>query len=230
MTNWLLLHGTPLTPSIWAGVIPALSGHGAVAAPAVIPGTGPPAGVQREIARRLISAAGDAPPPWHVVGHSFGGQVALEIAMQRADLVASLTLLCTRDTPYPSFAATARDIENGMVDVDGSLQRWFSPDELAADGPIVRYTRRAVASADRASWASALSAISVFDVSADVAAIGCPVSVVAAGHDRVSDPQTMAAMAVRLTHGELTVLDDAWHMSVFTDPIRLARLVIAASG
>lgn len=117
MTNWLLLHGTPLTPAVWDGVIPALLDHGAVAAPALIPGTGRATSLQHTLARRLITADLDVRPPWHVVGHSFGGQVALEIALQRPDLVASLTLLCTRDTPYSPFAEAAANIRNGVIDI-----------------------------------------------------------------------------------------------------------------
>jgi pimeloyl-ACP methyl ester carboxylesterase len=64
-----------------------------------------------------------------------------------------------------------------------------------------------------------LSAISVFDVSAAIHAITCPVTVVSAGHDRVSDSQATMQMAARMTHGELRVLPDAWHMSVFTDAV-----------
>src|SRR4029077_307130 len=71
---------------------------------------------------------------WHVVGHSFGGQVALELALQRPDLVSELTLLCTRDTPYSAFAAAADHVVAGRADVDGALQRWFSRVELADDG------------------------------------------------------------------------------------------------
>ena len=231
MTGWLLLHGTPLTPAVWDGVIPLLASHGDVAAPVVVPGFGPATGVQRTLAQRLAAAevVGVA-PPWHVVGHSFGGQVALELALQRPELVASLTLLCTRDTPYPPFAAVAADVTGGVVDVEGSLQRWFSPAELAGDGSVVRYARDTLVTADRLAWARALSAISVFDVSATVGAISCPVAVVGAGNDRVSDPQATAEMAARLTQTELRVLSDAWHMSVFTDPIRLAQLICAGCG
>ena len=230
MTNWLLLHGTPLTPAIWDGVVPALQEHGAVAAPHVTPGAGPADGVQRELARHLVGADVGARPPWHLVGHSFGGQVALEIACVRPDLVASLTLLCTRDTPYPEFTAAAADVGRGVVDVDGSLQRWFSPADLATDDSVVRYARQTLASADHLAWARALSAIAVFQVSADVSTISCPVRAVAAAHDRVSDPQTMAAMVGRMPRGELTVLDGAWHMSVFTDPDRLAGLLLASAS
>jgi hypothetical protein len=52
------------------------------------------------------------------------------------------------------------------------------------------------------------------------------VTVVAAGHDEVSDPSSMADMAARLPKSSLTVLEDAWHMSVFTDPFRLAGLMV----
>jgi pimeloyl-ACP methyl ester carboxylesterase len=118
----------------------------------------------------------------------------------------------------------------GVVDIEGSLQRWFSPAELAADGSVVRYARDTLVAADRPAWARALSAISVCDVSAAVRVITCPVTVVGAGHDRVSDPQATMEMAARLTHSELRVLQDAWHMSVFTDPARLVQLICAVRG
>ena len=231
MTNWLLLHGTPLTPSVWDGVIPWLPGHGVVAAPAVMPGLGPAAGVQRSLARELVSG-GDVgvPPPWHVVGHSFGGQVALEMTLERPELVASLTLLCTRDTPYPPFAAVAADVMRGAVDIRDSLRRWFSTAELAANGSVVRHARNTLVAADRPTWARALRAISVFDVSAAVSAITCPVTVVGAGHDQVSDPEATVEMASRLTYGNLRILPNAWHMSMFNDPKRLAQLICATRG
>jgi hypothetical protein len=70
------------------------------------------------------------------------------------------------------------------------------PHRDAADGSVVRYARKTLASADRLAWARGLSA--------------------------------MAAMAARLAHSELRVIDDAWHMSVFTDPARLVSLLVAA--
>lgn len=225
VTNWLLLHGTPLTPAVWNGVIPLLAERGDVAAPTVTPGRGPAGGVQRALARRVVAQGVDVAAPWHVVGHSFGGQVALELAAQRPDLVASLTLMCTRDTPYPPFATVAGDVSRGTVDVDGSLRRWFSPGEMNANGAVVRYARDTLGAADRGRWAQALSAIAVFDLSAALHTITCPVTVISAAHDQVSDPSAMAAMATRLPHAALTVLEDAWHMSMFTDPAGLARLI-----
>ena len=214
---WLLLHGTRLTPEIWDGVIPLL--EGAAAAPSVV-GTRPQAGIAADIARQT-----NLIPPWHVVGHSFGGQVALELAIQRPDLVSELTLLCTRDTPYPAFAAAADDVAAVRSDIDDTLRRWFSPAELDDDGAAVRSARTALATADLLSWAVALRAIAAFDCSAATTSIRCPAVVVSAEHDPVSDPVTMETMHRRLAGSEFEVLPDAWHMSVFTDLDRLVDLL-----
>jgi 3-oxoadipate enol-lactonase len=224
VTNWLLLHGTPLTPAVWDGVRPLLGG--VVTAPNLSPGGQPSmSGAQRAIAGRLGATPAGGDPPWHVVGHSFGGQVALELAIQSPQLVSKLTLLCTRDTPYPPFARGATDIAAEPLDVDATLRRWFGPDELRADGPVVRYVRSTLGSADRSVWANALSAIAVFDCSAETTSIRCPTTVIAAAHDQVSTPEAMRGMCSRISGARFVVLDDAWHMSIFTDPANLAALL-----
>ncbi len=224
--TWLLLPGTPLSPAVWDGVRAELSEHGHVITPEIIP---PPGYADDDLPARLAagvaeSAASEA--PWHVVGHSFGGQVALELAIRRPELVSRLTLLCTRDTPFPAFDAAAAAVEAGTVDVDGTLGRWFSEDELRNDGPVVRYARGAVAGADRASWASALRAIAHFDCSQRTASISCPVTVVAAEHDTVSDVASMKAMHQRIPGSGFIVRAGAWHMSIFDDPAAVARILL----
>jgi 3-oxoadipate enol-lactonase len=222
-TRWLLLHGAPLTPAVWDGVLPLLAAHGTPVAPPVV--VSDDRRTQADIAAGLATEPHEAPPPWHVVGHSFGGQVALELALQRPDLVSGLTLLCTRDTPYPPFVTAADNVAAGHADVDGALRRWFTPTELVGDGPVVRYARTTLENAERAPWAAAMKAISTFDCSAATASITCPTLVVAAEHDEVSDPATMAAMHQRLTGSEFVILEDFRHMSVFTDSQRLAALL-----
>ena len=54
-----------------------------------------------------------------------------------------MTLLCSRDTPFPAFAtAAARLRSSAPVDADAALSRWFTPAELDRGGPVVRYARR----------------------------------------------------------------------------------------
>lgn len=222
--SWLLLHGTPLTPAVWDSVRPLLPG--VTTAPPVRPRGGQAGEAQARLARDLAASLSPG-SSWHVVGHSFGGQVALQFALQRPDLVRSLTLLCTRDTPYRPFGEMAAYID--AIDIDASLERWFSPDELAANGPAVRYARTTLSDADRTAWARALEAIAVFDCSAQTSSITCPTTVVGAEHDPVCPPAVMSAFSERLLHSELTILDGAWHMSVFTDPHRLASLLLPIS-
>jgi pimeloyl-ACP methyl ester carboxylesterase len=224
VTSWLLLHGTPLTPAVWDGVRPLLGD--VVTTPVVTPADEPSASVeQRAIARRLSAGRAGSGPPWHVVGHSFGGQVALELAVQSPQLVSELTLLCTRDTPYPPFAAAASDVVGESLDADRTLRRWFGPDELRANGSVVQYARSTFGRADRTAWTRALSKIAAFDCSAQTSSIRCPTTVVAAAHDQVSTPEAMCAMSSRLRDARFVVLEDAWHMSIFTDPTRLAALL-----
>ncbi|NIL78333.1 alpha/beta hydrolase [Rhodococcus sp. B10] len=222
---WLLLHGTPLTPAVWSEVRATLSERGLVLAPDIIPpSVADPSGLPARLAGEV---AAQLPPDrsWHVVGHSFGGQVALELALLRPDLVARMTLLCTQDTPFPAFASAADAVAAGAVDVDGALQRWFGPEDLARDDSVVSYARRTLDTADPASWASALRAIAVFDCSMRTQSITCPVQVVAAEHDAVSDTVSMKAMHERLQRSTFSVLRDSWHMSVFSDPSRLSELL-----
>jgi 3-oxoadipate enol-lactonase len=104
--RWVLLHGTPLTPAVWDGVAAHLGPRGYVLCPVAAP-AGDAADAPAELAARLASSHGGLPDQMHVVGHSFGGQVALDLALLAPGRVRALTLICSRDTPFPAFAAAA---------------------------------------------------------------------------------------------------------------------------
>ena len=166
----------------------------------------------------------------HVVGHSFGGQVALDFTLLVPRRVATLTLLCSRDTPFPAFAAAAARLRSGdPVDADAALSRWFTAAELDRSGPVVRYARRCLQQADRRSWAAALGAIARYDRAGRTASISAPATLIAAGLDQVSTPAAMSALAGRLPRATLQILPGAAHMTPFTDPAALARLILRAA-
>lgn len=227
--RWLLLHGTPLTPGVWDDVAACLRPFGAVDCPAVTPaGDAPDA--QRALAAGLAAQLPRPAGRLHVVGHSFGGQVALDFALLMPQQVASLTLLCSRDTPFPAFAAAAARLRGGApVDIDAVLGRWFTPPELDRDGPVVRYARGCVRQADRRSWAVALDAIARYDRADRAASIRVPATLIAAGLDQVSSPPAMSAMASRLPDATLEVLPGAAHMTPFNDPAALSQLFLRAA-
>ena len=223
--RWLLLHGTPLTPRVWDEVGALLAMRRPVVAPAL---SGP--GAQTDIARRVLASLEDAQAPLHVVGHSFGGQVAIEVALAAPRRLASLTILCSRATPFPAFAASAESLRRGdPLDVQGSLARWFLPDELAADGPMVRFVRACIEGADRARWADDLQAIAGYDRTADLGRIAAPTRVIAAELDRVGTPGEMQALADAIPGAEFMLVPHASHMSQFLDPPALAERIAGTS-
>jgi pimeloyl-ACP methyl ester carboxylesterase len=228
--RWLLLHGTPLTPRVWDDVAGQLGGYGPVWCPDVSPVAGG-RDTQAALAARLVSALerfADRDRV-NVAGHSFGGQVAIELALLAPERVRTLTVVCSRDTPFPAFAAAATRLRHGdPVDAGAALGRWFTERELAAGGPVVSYARNCVERADRASWAAALDAIACYDRADRVGSIAVLCTLIAAELDQVSTPAAMSAMAGRLPQARLHVLAGAAHMTPFTDPARLATLLARA--
>ena len=223
--RWVLLHGTPLTPRVWDGVAGHLRRYGPVWSPDVSPAAGS-GDAQAALAEYLVSALNRFPERLHVVGHSFGGQVAIDLALLAPRRVLTLTLLCSRDTPFPAFAEAAARLRRGdPVDISAALGRWFTRAELAADGPVVSYARQCLDQADRASWAAALDAIAGYDRADRVGSISVPCTLIAAELDPVSTPAAMSALAGRLPRATVQVLPGAAHMSPFTDPSRLAGLL-----
>ena len=100
-TPVLLLHGVPETSSVWRDVAPALAEGRRVLAPD-LPGLGGSAysgpydvpSVVGQLAALLDSEVGG---PVDVVGHDWGGSLALGLAGQRPDLVRRL---CVANAPY----------------------------------------------------------------------------------------------------------------------------------
>jgi pimeloyl-ACP methyl ester carboxylesterase len=223
--RWLLLHGTPLTPAVWDGVTPFLNPPGPAWCPDITP-PGEARDVQGTLAARLAAEAAGRSGRLHVVGHSFGGQVALDFALLAPQRVASLTLVCSRDTPFPAFAAAAARLRDGEpVDAGAALGRWFTPAELARGGPVVSYARRCLEQADRRSWAAALDGIARYDRAGRAGSLQVPVTLIAAELDQVSTPAVMSALADRLPRARLRILRGAAHMTPFTDPAALAGLI-----
>ncbi|MEV8271742.1 alpha/beta hydrolase [Microbacterium sp. NPDC077184] len=219
---WVLLHGTPLTPGIWDDVATALPGGVRTPDTSVVPEADAVHALAEEVAASLPEAG------CHLVGHSFGGQIALEVALSAPERVRSVTILCSRDTPFPAFAPLSDAVRAGRVpDPSASLARWFTAAELTENGAAVRRARAALAAAtaDPTSWANALAAIATFDRSADVGRLQVPLALHAAGTDGVSTPEAMRALERRVPGAILTVHPGWAHMSPFAEADRLAGLL-----
>jgi pimeloyl-ACP methyl ester carboxylesterase len=223
---YLLLHGTPLSPQVWDGVRTCLGARSVAPDLMQAIATAPSGYLPTQVAASVLAAVPES--ELVVVGHSFGGEIAIEVALLAPERVKRLVVVCSRHTPFPAFADGARAVRAGLPpDIEGGMRRWFAPDEIAADGPAVRYVRQQVAVAPRGPWAASLDAVATYDRSADVGRIGAPTLLLGAEHDEVATPQVMTELSASLPHAHLEIVAGWAHMSPFVDPAGLAARLVA---
>nr|WP_277349100.1 alpha/beta hydrolase [Streptomyces sp. HNM0575] len=228
---YVLVHGTPLDQRSWDGMVPLLAagarvitydlrGHGTAA-------DAPPARTCDDFVddlTRLLDLMGIEQA--HLLGHSFGGQIAQLFAARRAERTRGLVLLCTRATPFPAFADAASALEkDGPPDSAAVLARWFPPDAIKADTEPVRYARSCLLEADPAVSAPELRMIAGFEGRDALRAITAPTSVIAAEHDHVAAPEVMKDMAGLLRAARFHLLEGSYHLAPLLEPGRVAALV-----
>ncbi|WP_433782669.1 alpha/beta fold hydrolase [Actinomycetospora sp. CA-101289] len=226
----VLLHGTPFDLRAWLPVVRALGGrvrtvcfdargHGS-AVDVPVPGYGRLGGDVVALLDRLDV------PDVHLVGHSWGGQTAQRVALDHPGRVNRLSLICTRASPFPPFATVAHGLRDGTADVEASLSRWFTPEELAEPGGVAATVRSWLRSADPARWADALQMISSFDVLSQLSGIAVPTDVVAAENDGVAVPQHMAEIAEAVPTASFRVLEGARHLVPIQRPEEIAGILL----
>jgi 3-oxoadipate enol-lactonase len=227
----VLVHGTPLDAHAWDGLVPGLAGrhrviaydlrgHGSARA------CGLPASYEPlvdDLARLLDALEVERA---HVVGHSFGGQVATAFALSRPQRVAALTVVCARSAPYPPFAAAADIIERDGIQsiASGALERWFTPEALARDDPAVAYARSRLTPEAAPTLATAFRLIARFDATGRLGTLRAPARYVAAEHDLVATPEDLRRAAGLAPRGAFLLEPATSHMLPVEHPERLARL------
>lgn len=175
----------------------------------------------------------------HVVGHSLGGLVALQLALTRRDRVRSLALLCTfargrdatRLTPWMLWVGLRSQVGPARSRRRAFLRLLLSParhasvehDRLAADleplfghdlarqPPVALRQLRAMAACDLTPRLSELG--------------GLPTLVVSAAHDRIAPPTSGRAIAAGIPGAQFVEFPDAAHGLPLTDTGRTNTLL-----
>jgi pimeloyl-ACP methyl ester carboxylesterase len=225
----LLLHGWRRTHEDFDQVAAELEGQGVGSVALDLPGFGatpPPAaamgarGYAAQLADLVESVASSGAPPV-LVGHSFGGRVAVCLAAARPDVVAGVVLsgvpLVRSSMPrartsrrYRMIRAAAR---LGIVSerrLEAARRRYGSSDYRAATG-VVRDVLVATVSES---------------YEAELASLSCPVALVWGGED-TTVPLEGARAAQRLVpSATLEVLDGVGHLVPIEAPERLAAAAL----
>ena len=217
----LLLHPVGLDGSFWQSLSARLSGSFRVVE-VDLAGHGdsaPPSRPGRMADRvadvvNLIEALGQGPVL--LIGLSFGGMIAQNVALARPDLVSAMVVAgCGGRIAVEAREAILKrgsDAEAGGMGavVDGTLERWFNKDFLAA--PEVARVRARLLSDSPSAWAAAWEAISEHDALDRLGSVDVPVLVVAGELDLAIPVEAMRALAAAIPGSQFAVLPGAPHM------------------
>lgn len=163
-----------------------------------------------------------------VAGLSMGGAVAQTFAVDHTDRTARLHLVATAGEPQPAYLERAAEATAHGVgpQIAPTLERWFTPGFLAADGDEVRYARRRVAGADVADWCASWRALATLDTHGRLPPV--PTRVIAGGADPSTPPAMMRGLADALPNSEFLVIPDVRHLISLEAPRALADCLARA--
>jgi 3-oxoadipate enol-lactonase len=217
------LHPIALDREIWTGVAPEdailleLPGHGQT----------PPAPeiTMAGLVDWVVAQVGE---PATYVGLSLGGMVALQLAVRAPEAVESIVVACSTPASDPETQlGRARDTRahgmQGMMDT--TLERWFTPEALAAgDHPGVAYASRRLLADDPEIVAQYWTAMAAHNVRDALGSIPVPATIVAAISDRASSLEGLQATAEAIP-GARFVSVEGPHMLPLERPEVFAEIV-----
>jgi pimeloyl-ACP methyl ester carboxylesterase len=207
-------------------------------------GDSQPAGVRitvpqmAEDAFRLMDDAG-----WdsaHVVGHSLGGPVSLEMALMRPDRVRSLSLLCTSARGADATRLTGRMLWLGLRSRVGTrrarrrafLQLVMPPEALrTVDADALAAQLAPLFGHDLADQPPVsmqqLGALRAYDASSRLGhLVGMPALVMSAAHDPIAPPRFGRALAAGIAGARFVEFSDASHGLPLQHPERVNALLM----
>jgi 3-oxoadipate enol-lactonase len=233
----VLLHGVGLDLTYWDLQIAALcTTHDVIAFD--MPGHGlsgklphPPSfGEMAAILAGVLDHAETGPA--HLVGASVGGMIAQTLALQRPDLVRSLSLVATLCTFPDAVRAILRERarvsrEEGMsVIAPLSLERWFPAAFRARRPDVMDRATKILLRQDAECHASMWDMIASLDLEARLPSLSCPTMVVAGAEDVNAPPVAARQIAELIPGAELYELAGAGHFPPIELPDAFNELLV----
>ena len=155
----------------------------------------------------------------HFVGLSIGGMIGQGLALDHADRLKSLAL-CDTSAIMPDEAqpilqeriAAAR--ENGMADqVDGTMERWFTPQYLKENPPEVEMIRQQVRATPLAGYIGCSEALGGLNYLERLPEIKLATLIMVGEEDPGTPVAASEAIHERIAGSQLVILPSARHLS-----------------
>ena len=180
-------------------------------------------------AARVIREWGRGPVAW--IGLSMGGMVGQGLAVRCSELLRSAVLANTTarypQAAAPMWAARFAAVEQGgMAAVaDAVVERYLNADYRAAHPAEAAALRARLLRCDPRGYLACSHAVAGVDWLDRLHGVRTPTLVVSGARDVGATPEMARAIAERIANAELTVFDDASHLSVAELPAAFAERV-----
>jgi pimeloyl-ACP methyl ester carboxylesterase len=229
-TPVVLLHGFPLSGTIWQSQLQALSDQFRVIAPD-LRGHGqspaPPGVYEMETLARDVLALLDALGVKRAVilGHSMGGYVTLAAAKLAPERFLALGLVSSQAAADSEEGRQGRFKLAGQVAAAGSsavaeamLPRLFTPG-LAAGNPVVEEVHQIILSTPRAGIIGSLNGMAMRpNTERLLSGMTVPVLLLAGARDQIISAEKSQALAALVPKSTLVLVDNAGHMTMLEQP------------
>ncbi len=156
------------------------------------------------------------------VGHSMGGAIAQQIALQWPDRAAGLVLMATGSKLPVDPALPQRIVDEPEATVDWIVERSWGPD---ADDGLRALSRDRLLSMPPAILRGDYLACQRFDIRARLEQIVAPALVIAASEDQMVPPRFSVTLAERIPRATLVTINGAGHMLPLERPGTVAAAV-----
>ena len=150
-----------------------------------------------------------------IVGHAFGGFVAMRVAIDRPERVGAMVLVnTTAKSPRSAVAADwAKVVEaEGMEPLlDETMARWFLERVHREQPEVIQSYREMLGANPPMGYAANARGISRLDLRDELSAIQCPTLVVGGEEDKGIPPSENEKNAEKIPGAQLAIIRDASH-------------------
>ncbi len=168
----------------------------------------------------------------HWVGLSMGGMIGQNLAIRHPQRLLSL-VLCDTTSRIPEQAQPTWDDRIAVAEKSGmhplcgeTMERWFTPSFLEADGPELRTIREQFLDTPTSGFVGCCQAIRALDYTERLSEIALPVKLIVGAEDPATPPEASRVIEQKIAGASLTIIDNGAHLCNVEQPAAFNRALL----